>query len=154
MVKLIKGYYLDSYENYLIRNLHSDQFGGPDRTKLHKHLLIYYNFLATFDLIPNVTDLTDLDILGHRLIENNDYYLSGKYTNQYQEQKNKLKQSEKTQITRQIVNIVKDATTANIQKLNQALMEILELDFNFRDELLRSRCKLLENNTNYLPEPE
>jgi hypothetical protein len=139
LISLIKSYYLDTYEKYLIRNLHVDRDTGLNRIKIKEHLEIYYRFISIFDLTPSITDCVDEEILGHRLVENNDTYLAETYVKLFQEEKNRVKSSDKLSVKRKIVNIVKENTTQNLQKLNKAIMEILRVDDIFRDTLLKSR---------------
>ena len=139
LVSLIKSYYLDTYEIYLIKNLHTDHPIGLNRIKLLEHLEIYYRFISIFDLSPHVDNFTDEEILGHRLMGGNENYLAERYIDVYGQQKREVKTAEKNQVKRKIINIVKENTIHNLTELNQTLMNILKVDNIFRDELLRSK---------------
>ncbi|GAG03953.1 unnamed protein product, partial [marine sediment metagenome] len=108
------------------------------------HVDIYYKFLIIFDLMPDIQNCSDTDILGYQLIEGNDEYLAEIYIKIYMEQKKQLKRIEQNQIKKKIIDIVKQNTTENLEKLHRVIMDLLKLDDNFRDELLKSR-QLLAN---------
>ena len=139
LVSLIKSYYLDTYEIYLIRNLHQDEGPKLDRSKLKEHLEVYYQFISIFDLMPHVQDFSDIEIVGHNLIEHNEQYLAGYYFDVYFKQKEQIKLSEKNRVKRRIINIVKDNTIHNLSKLNQTVLEILKVDESFKEVLLKSQ---------------
>jgi hypothetical protein len=139
LVSLIKSYYLDTYEIYLIRNLYTEKSINLNRIKLNEHLEIYYRFISIFELPAFITNFSDQEVLGHRLVEGNEDYLAEKYLQLYCEQKKQLKPTEINRIKRKIINIVKENTVHNLAELNKAVLEILKVDENFRNELLRTR---------------
>jgi hypothetical protein len=138
LVNLIKSYFLDSYELYLIRHLHQEELITLDRFKLLEHLEIYYRFIAAFDLLPYICDQDDREVLGHRLVEDQANTLAERYMKSYFEQKNALKRSDKGQLQKKIVNIVKENTSHNVAELNQALIDILKIDQDFREQIINS----------------
>jgi hypothetical protein len=138
LVNLIKSYYLDNYELYLIRSIHMDGSRVTNRVALNEHLTIYYRFLAIFDLTISVVGTTDEEILGHRLVENSEYYLEDKYLKLYNDQKKLVKQTEKNRIKRQISNIVKENSVHNIAQLNSVLMDLLQINDDFRNKLSKN----------------
>jgi hypothetical protein len=137
LVSLLKSYFLDTYEMYLVKSLHADSSLVTNRVKLQEHLDIYYRFLAIFDLSPSVQDNTDEDILGHKLVENNDSYLAEKYLGLYYAQRKELKLSEKSGVKRKIINIVKQNTIHNMSLLDKTLKDILKIDESFREQILQ-----------------
>jgi hypothetical protein len=138
LVGLIKSYYLNTYEIYLIRNLHCDE-GTLNRVKLKDHLEIYYQFISIFDLVPHIQDFSDEEIVGHCLVENTNQHLAERYLDLYYQQKKMVKTTEANRIKRRIINIVKQNTVHNITELNQAILEILKVDQQFKNELVDSR---------------
>ena len=83
LISLVKSYYLDSYEIYLIRNLHSTQKPKANFWQLKDHLIIYYQFIAVFELEPYITSLQDDEVVGHRLLEYESDFLSKTYYKLY-----------------------------------------------------------------------
>ena len=136
LVRLIKSYFLDTYEQYLIRHLHADSAQNLDRYKLDQHLKIYYRFIAIFELRPSIADLSDQEILGHSLVENNPNYLKEKYMNIFGEKQSELKRSEINATKKKVISIIKENTVHNINELNQVLMELLKENEVFRNHLL------------------
>jgi hypothetical protein len=137
LISLIKSYYLDDYELYLIRNLHCEDSKISNRHSLKEHLEIYYHFLAVFNLPISVFGLTDEEILGHRLLENNDYFLDETYTKLYGELKKKIKSADRIRYQKKMVKIVKENSIHNMVELNKALVELLEISDEFKQQLLK-----------------
>ena len=136
LVRLIKSYFLDTYEQYLIRHLHADDIKKINRYKLDEHLKIYYRFIVAFGLRPFIADLSDKDLLGHNLVENNEHYLAEKYMNVFGEEKNSVKKSEITATKRKVINIIKENTVHNVSELNAVIIDILKGDDLFCSQLL------------------
>jgi RNase P protein component len=139
LVSLIKSYYLDAYEMYLVRNLHTDHPTELNRLKLLEHLEIYYQFISSFDLSPFVVNFTDQEILGHRLVEESENHLAERYLTVYCEQKQRVKPVERNRTKRKIINIVKENTVHNLGELDKILMELLKVDDSFKRQILQSR---------------
>ena len=147
LISLIKSYFLDTYEVYLIRKLHRDSEQPVNRSSIQHHLKIYYQFLAIFDLPVFIFGLSDVEILGHKLKEDNDRYLEEYYTRMYSQEKTNIKESDKNRIKKKIINIVKENTVHNLSELNAAVLEFLRIDDNFRDQLLKNQS-LIETGIN------
>jgi hypothetical protein len=138
LVSLFKSYFLDTYELYLIKNLHSEGSVFPNRYPFQEHIDIYYRFIATFDLTPAISNTSDHDLLGHRLVDGNDYYLEETYTKKYGDIKSNLKNSEKAGLKKKILNVVKENSIHNLNELNKQISEILKINGSFRHQLLES----------------
>jgi hypothetical protein len=136
VVKLVKSYFLDTYENYLIRNLHCDDT-SQNRVKLREHLEIYYRFISIFELDPAITNLTDEEILGHVLIEDNEFYLANTYSKLFYDQKKEVKIGDKNKCKRKIANIIKENTQHNLSQLNRTILELLRADSDFKQQLVK-----------------
>jgi hypothetical protein len=138
LISLFKSYFLNNYEEYLIKHLHGDNVRSLNKVQLKQHLDIYYNFIAVFDLVPFICDMEDQQILGHNLIEHNKNYLAETYMQLYIELKNQLKVSEVNRIKKRIVAIIRENTIQNTSQLNQTLCDLLQLDEKFRKELVET----------------
>jgi hypothetical protein len=155
LVSLIKSYYLNTYELYLIRHLHGEEARPLNRSRLKEHLDIYYRFIAVFELPPAVCDEDDQEILGHRLKENIDNYLGETYMKLYSEQKKLLKTSEANRVKRKIINIIKENTIHNISELNQVVFEILKVNESLRQQVIDAKHITIEREkAEELPCPE
>jgi hypothetical protein len=136
VIRLIKSYFFDTYEVYLVRNLHCDE-NSQSRAKLREHLEIYYRFIGVFELNPTIYNMSDDDILGHRLVENDEFHLSNRYTKLFHDLKKELRISEKNKIKRKIACIIKENTQYNLGQLNKAILELLQIDGDFKQEILK-----------------
>jgi len=139
LVSLIKSYYLDSYEIYLIRNLHNIGRVRINRWQVKDHLSIYYQFLVVFGLEPHIVNLDDDEVLGYNPKEGQSNYLATTYSKLYNEQKKSQKESTIKATKRKIVNIVKDNSIQNVRNLDKTIIELLKIDDNFKEELFKSR---------------
>jgi hypothetical protein len=135
VIKLLKSYFLDTYEVYLIKNLHGDET-FLNRVTVKDHLDIYYQFIAALELDPIVINQTDEEILGHRLIEAEEYHLSNKYSSQFHKLKTSVKPIEKNRIKKRISSIIKENTVHNIGELNHVLLDLLNIDDKFAQMIL------------------
>jgi len=136
LISLIKSYFLDTYENYLVRNIHGTNLNIVYRNSLSNHLNEYYRFISIFDLPPGILGLTDKEILGYDLKENNPNYLEEYCYKIYTDIKNELKIAEKTAIKKQISNIIKENTIQNVDELNKNIFSIMQYDTVFKNKLI------------------
>lgn len=139
LVGLIKSYFLNTYEIYLIRNLHTDKFTGLNRPTLLDHIEIYYRFIVVFDLLPCVSDFSDIEILGFQPIDSVTHSLGEKYTKLYYDCKKEMRNSDKNKIFKNVMSIIKDNTKHNMITLNKAIFEILKVDETFRNSIIESK---------------
>lgn len=146
LISLIKSYYLNTYEIYLIRNIYSNSATSVNRMKLREHLEIYYKFIACFNLTPIIIDYSDIDVVKFHINENNDYYLGETNMNLFSKLKNELKTTDIERTKRLVINIVKDNTTHNISQLNKAIISILTTDKTLCEQLaINKRIPAIEN---------
>jgi len=138
VIRLLKSYFLDSYELYLIKNLHGTD-SKKNRFAMRDHLDVYYKFISTFDLDAVVCSQSDEVILGYNVKENNEYYLAEHYGKIYRDLKRDTKISEKNKIKRTITNIIKENTTHNLNKLNKIMLDLLKTDEEFLSQLVETR---------------
>lgn len=139
LVSLIKSYYLDSYEIYLIRNIHSTNGVRVNRWQLKDHLSVYYRFLSCFDIDPHIITLEDDEVMGYQLVGGRSDFLSTTYQKLYNDEKKEQKESVAKSIKKKIINIVKDNSVQNVKTLDKAIIELLKIDQVFRKELLKTK---------------
>jgi hypothetical protein len=142
LLDLIKSYFLDTYEEYLVKNYYSESSPLKQRYEIKNHLEIYYKFLSIFGLLPIVTGKEDSEIIGHRLKDNGQFLIEEECLKLYKEQKTDVKVSEKNAIKRKILNIVRDNTVQSIQNLNNLILDILKIDSEFKAFLLQKSLLL------------
>ena len=138
VIRLLKSYFLDSYEMYLVKHLHSEDL-KKNRFSIRNHLDIYYKFLSTFDLDASVCTQTDRMIMGYELRPNNEYYLAEHYGKIYRDIKSETKISEKNKIRRTITNIIKENSTHNLNKLNKIMLDLVKTDPEFLNQIINSK---------------
>jgi hypothetical protein len=138
LVTLIKSYFLNNYEQYLIKHLHGEDVRCLNRVELKQHLEIYYRFIATFELVPYICDLEDQDVLGHRLLEDNSNFLAKTYIQVYSDEKKKIKPLEKARTKRKIIDIISGNTIGNVSELNQILCDLLKVNQEFKQQIIDS----------------
>jgi hypothetical protein len=138
LVALIKSYFLDNYEQYLIKHLHGRDVRCLNRVELKQHLEIYYRFIGIFDLVPYICDLEDQEVLGHRLLEENDNFLAKTYMEVYSDQKKMIKPQERKRTKRKIVDIINGNTIGGVSELNQILTDLLKVNQEFKQHIIDS----------------
>lgn len=138
IIRLLKSYFLDNYEIYLIKHLNGNDI-HKNRFILREHLDIYYNFIAAFDLDASVCSQTDVMIMGRNIKENNDYHLAEYYGKIYRDIKGKIKTTEKNNTKRRISAIIKENTTHNLNKVNKIMLDLIKTDPEFLNQLIENR---------------
>jgi len=138
VVRLLKSYFLDNYELYLIKHLHGHDL-KKNRFVIRNHLDIYYKFIGAFDLDAIVCSQTDQMILGYNLKENNDYYLAEHYGKIYRDLRNDIKIGEKNKLKRMVTNIIKENTTQNLTTLNKIMLDLVKTDKEFLEQLIAKK---------------
>jgi len=131
-IGFLRRYFLDKYELYLIKNLHSTS-GRLSLRELNRYLDIYYRFLIALDMPPIITEYNDREILGYNAMENNPRYISNKYTDDYYAKKKEVKMSEMNSIRRRVLEIIKINTIHNLSKLNGSIDNLINSDEKFRE---------------------
>ena len=123
MLKTIKAYYLDSYEEYLIKkaNIHSND-NAFERQKAEELLLEYYHFLACMDTNPYIKEY---DGFGDDI---QDMYFT-KYKTIY----GQITNADKQRTFKEVVEIVTRNSKSNIKELNRKIISILKMDAEFRN---------------------
>jgi hypothetical protein len=137
LVRYLQSYLLNSYEQYLIRNIHGSKYGAQERCDLKKHLEIYYRFIISLGLNPYVCSKNDEEIIGYFLKDNNEYYLEEYYLKWFEELKQEVKQPEKNNVKKQIIKILKDNTSHNVQELNNCVLNLIKADQTFKEQILK-----------------
>jgi hypothetical protein len=150
----IQRNFLDSYERYLIRNIHKmDE--GQGKNKFREILNEYFTFIGCLGMHPYCEDATDNEIL-HPLDADDDSdadsvdsiarlgfeddtesrTLYEEYYPKYKTIVKGLTNSQKNKIIRQVQDVLKRNSTKNTQELNKKITKLFGMEENFRDILL------------------
>jgi hypothetical protein len=134
LMKIVKESYLDNYETYLIRKIYDYKTLPSAQMCYENYLEEYYRFIINFDLLPYVSEcsLSDQDLIGRELKEDNPNYLEGHYTQIYGKLKKETKRVEKMEIRKHIINIIKRNTIQNIDELNRNIFDVIKMDEDFK----------------------
>lgn len=134
---------MDTYEVYLIRKITKD-----NQIDLHKRVQEYYHFLACFELNPFVYGRNDTEILYSMDDDRNDSSISSyciehhvivdKYKKVYNDIKDDLKVIDLNKMRKNIKDIIKNNTKINLSDLNRQVMDLLQLEEEFKLELCNS----------------
>lgn len=139
IIEFLMSNYLNDYEIYLLRkNYHPNLRGDP---KIVGYLKIYYTFLCTFDIEPNSNGYNDEYLIGLQLNLDDCFAIQKKVHALYDEMKNLLKKSEKKEMRNKVLKCLKINTDRNIGDLNQALMQIIQIDEEYRNKIILQTCK-------------
>lgn len=131
IVYMIQDNYYDEYEIYLIRKIKRN---NPYDAQCAKELLLeYYKFISVFDLPPFcVKDDTNFfaDVpYGGSMIKEEFYPM-------YCEVKNNMKSSEKRNLYKTVVDIIKRNSAKNIKNLNTSIRVLFSSDQHFKRYLM------------------
>ena len=136
IIIIIKDNYLDSYEIYLLRKIKND----PSVFKIQKYkelLVEYYKFLGSFEIEPFCKDRTDSAILNiDDEYSKYSYDFSEDYYSFYKKAMDQLSKSEINKLKKTVLDIVKRNSKQNIGDLNKSVIGLIEMDVDFRNNLL------------------
>lgn len=154
VVRLMKSYFLDSYELYLIKHIAGHDL-RKDRVVLRDSLDIYYKFIASFDLDAIVFSQTDELLIGHQIRENNMYTLADHYGKIFLDIKKNIKIAEKNKLKRTITNIIKENSAHNINKINKIMFDLIKTDAGFLEQIIAEKLgeRPLTHNLGSAPRP-
>lgn len=140
IIERIKEYYLDVYEQYLLR-LYYDSSTVPSKKEyIREQMQEYYKFIACYELNPYVYNLSDNYILRQLKStltkEDDSYEISEKWYTTYKDVKAKLQGIYVNRIKKDVSNIVKRNAKSNVLELNKKVMELIRMDEDFKKDVL------------------
>lgn len=149
----IQRNFLDSYEKYLIRNIHNME-ESQRKNKFREILNEYFMFIGCLGMHPYCEDAVDSEIL-HPIDaddsdtesvdsitrlgvegENETRELYEEYYPKYKAIVKSLTNSQKNKIIRQVQDILKRNSTKNNQELNKKITKLFSMEETFREILL------------------
>jgi hypothetical protein len=136
VMEYYKEILLDEYELYTIRKIYS--YDTINKSYFEGNLGILYNFLAHFDLQPHVieAELSDIDIIGRELRENNPMYLFDHYTAECVRITKTLKKGQKNEMRKNILDKILTNSSHSVDDLNKTILGIIKVDDEFKNKIL------------------
>ena len=146
IVSKIQSCYLDYYECYLLRKFYDVSIASPQKSHIRELIEDYYKFIACFDIIPYVKNKNNNEILypsddpRHHSTSNTCpedlYTIEEQWYPCYKRIKGALMMTEVKHVKREVADIVKKNTKANIIELNKRMMEVIQVDEEFKNTVL------------------
>lgn len=145
MIEKIKACYLDSYECYLHRRFKSPAASAFQRSSTMEHILDYYKFLVCFDIPPCIHDMADHEVLGAPPPPSPTYDIQESWYPRYKALKDRVTISECNRYKRDVKEIVKRNTKCNTIELNRMIMDMLQVDTEFKRNILHDISEATAN---------
>ena len=138
IIERIKEHYLDVYERYLIRLYYDDSTSAAKKAYIREHVQEYYKFIACYDLMPFVYDKTDHEICFNEQndSENERWTMNEYWYPMFKDVKTKLQVTYVKGIKKDVANIVKRNAKANVVELNRKVIELIQMDEDFKKDVL------------------
>lgn len=127
MSKIQSGY-LDYYEEYLLRKCHNTD--PYTMQVIRERLEDYYRFVVCFDLDPCIKEAKYLEDSNTECIYNI-----------YRRVKNDLRKTDETKVRREVTRIIRRNCKANIIELNKKIMDLIQVDEDFKQRVLEQFSK-------------
>ena len=142
VIKAIQEYYLEHYECHLIRKLELNKTSMRERQHIDELLQDYYIFIASFDIEPMVMTKRNRDILYDKFTPewsscNANASLKDKYMDIYKKLKDTIPQKDVNVVRKHVVDILKQNTRHNIEKLNKNVVNLFNIDESFKELILK-----------------
>jgi len=140
LIDILVSNYLDYYEMYLIRKAISCNL--QQKSTIQESIENYYRFTSAFGIKPFVQGKTDSQILynsceyqeeqdpiaSHRLVDH--------YSSVYLRCKNEVKESQKKELFKSVIDMFKTSTKTNILELNKLVMELISVNKEFKEAIM------------------
>jgi hypothetical protein len=144
IIEKIQGCYLNAYECFLIRRIYSNNTSYVIKQQYKESLKEYYRFLACFDIDPFIKDKDDSEILDDDSIDCSDYNIQEEWYAKYKNIDEVIMKSDINRTKKEINNIIKNNTKASILELNKKVMEIMQMDEEFKTQIIQSITHALD----------
>lgn len=139
IIDILRTNYLDQYECYLYRKLFLNRVrNGHELTDLNVKLEEYYKFLYTFDRRPYVYNQeNDYVLPDYNSSDPNEFMDFGMKI--YEKIRKELTKSEISHTKKMVLDIVKRNHKVNLKKLNESIIELINIDDDFKNNILKSK---------------
>lgn len=133
IINLLKEFHLDNYEVFLVRYIEKSAMNTRMVQKGEELLKEYYSFIACFELLPYVNTCSSSFIDGKTKEEIEDNYLP-----KYNKVMDTTSISKQKQFKSQVLETIKKNGKSNIADLNAYLLNLIQVDQEFKDKMLSS----------------
>lgn len=143
IVNMIKEYYWNAYECYLIRRIKNDAIQCQTRMKTKESLIEYYKFIGCLDIEPFIKDNHNNTV--HFVADDDEYWqvpqdmagfsLSEEFFKLYQKTKDDLSIKQKEKVQQSLIGVLKTNTKHNIKELNKSIMRVMNFDAEFQSRV-------------------
>lgn len=138
-VQNLKHFYLCEYEKFLIRMFLKLE-GTDDGLTCESHLKNYYKLLYAFDNKPCIVGMLDNEFLYDRTDERHShdddkYSIEEKINVIYNDVVENSTYKEIKNIYQRGIKIIHDSAGKNMQEINQKILDLLEIDSDFRNQM-------------------
>ena len=144
IIEKIQGCYLNAYECFLIRRIYNSTTPCFVKQQYKESLKEYYRFLACFDIDPFIKDKHDAEILDDSSIDCSEYTIQDEWYAKYKTIDEVLMKSDINRTKKEICNIIKNNTKASILELNKKVMEIMQMDEEFKTQIIQTITHALD----------
>jgi hypothetical protein len=141
VISLLQDCFFNYYEKYLVRKIYME-VNEQEKMKYREDLESHYKLLGCFDLPPYIKNKNDLEILGDYYQENTDsfddkdekdkYLLEERWLKLYNNTVDNTKKCEINKIKKNIIDILKNNTKRNMKELNLKIINLLNIDDEFK----------------------
>lgn len=137
LIHTVQRCYLDSYECYLIRKIKHPDICVLNKVIFRERLDDYYKFLGCFELPPFITNKTDSQVLciGDEY-DTEKFAIQEEFQPIYTNIKERLSLLDINRIRKEVREIFRKNTRANVIELNRKVVELFQMDEQFKTEVL------------------
>jgi len=138
IVEILRTNYLDPYECYLYRKLFADKnINGYQLNNVRIKLEEYYQFLYIFGQHPYVYDKPISYVVNNYKTDNPDEFRDFGMK-KYDQIRKDLAKTEMAHTKRQVLDIIKRNHKVNLKRLNETILELINIDEEFKVNILKS----------------
>jgi hypothetical protein len=130
----VQSYYLNSYELYLVRNIHNPKHGSFKKQQCVELLTEYYKFIGAFEVPSCMKGMVDADIISGE--SDTSHALEDRYERLYKVTVDNLKKSDVNRKRRDVVDILKRNSIKNIDEMNKKVLELFNVDEGFKTTII------------------
>lgn len=142
LMSRVKGCYLDYYETYLLRR-YIETPSLYKKQQMSERIQEYYKFIYCFDLEPILIGQSDGEVLGDDKYGMSRYDLEERFAPMHRKIKETTSHCEVTRVRKQVANIIKKNSKANVIELNMRMLELVQADDQFK-ALVTERLKCFD----------
>jgi hypothetical protein len=148
MLNILKSYFLDAYECYIIRKIREFEAALEHKQKEHCLELLneYYHFIACFDVEPFIQGKSDQEILhsdapnsnGVNNDTGNAFSINDDYSGVYRKICENVTRADMNKLKRNVLNIIKQNTIRKVEDLNKCVLNLLHVEQEFKDNIMQN----------------